>query len=89
MYLSAIAAFCSIGPHSSAPASKWNAWRIVSLGVRLAGLAALVWLAFAFRGAKGQRTLALAPFSVDTDWYGILGLIGWAYLVTTIVFLVF
>jgi hypothetical protein len=41
MYLSAIAAFCSMSPHPSAPESKWNAWRIVSFCVRLAGLAAL------------------------------------------------
>jgi heparan-alpha-glucosaminide N-acetyltransferase len=89
MYLSAIAAFCSIAPRLSATASRWNAWRIVSFCVRLAGLAALVWLAFAFRGAKGQRIITLASFSIDTEWYGILGLIGWAYLVTCLVFLVF
>ena len=89
MYLSAIAAFCSIAPRHSAPVSRWNAWRIVSFCVRLAGLAALIWLAFAFRGAKGQRIITLAPFSLNTEWYGILGLIGWAYLVTCIVFLVF
>jgi heparan-alpha-glucosaminide N-acetyltransferase len=89
MYLSAIAAFCSISPRPSALESRWNAWRIACLGVRLAGLAALVWLAFAFRGANGQRIITLAPFSLVTEWYGILGLIGWAYLVTGIVFLVF
>ena len=89
MYLSAIAAFCSISPRPSAPESGWNVWRIVTFCVRLAGLAALVWLALAFRGAKGQRIITLAPFSLDTEWYGILGLIGWAYLVTCIVFLVF
>jgi predicted acyltransferase len=89
MYLSAIVAFCSIAPRPSAPASRWNGWRIVSFCVRLAGLAALVWLAFAFRGAKGQRIITLAPFSINTEWYGILGLIGWAYLVTCLVFLVF
>jgi len=89
MYLSAIAAFCSISPRLSAPESRGNAWRIASRCVRLAGLAVLVWLAFAFRGAKGQRIITLAPFSLDTEWYGILGLIGWAYLVTCIVFLVF
>ena len=57
--------------------------------MRVAGLVALVWLAFAFRGAKGERIITLAPFSLDTEWYGILGLIGWAYLVACIVFLVF
>jgi predicted acyltransferase len=57
--------------------------------VQLVGLAALFWLAFAFRGAKGQRIITLAPFSLDPEWYGILGLIGWAYLVAGLVFLVF
>jgi predicted acyltransferase len=89
MYLSAIAAFCSIAPRPSALASRWNVWKTVSFCVRLAGAAALIWLAFAFRGAKGQRIITLAPFSLDTGWYGILGLIGWAYLVTASVFLVF
>jgi heparan-alpha-glucosaminide N-acetyltransferase len=89
MYLSAIAAFCSISPRPKSPEPKSNAWRKVSLVVRWAGLAALVWLAFAFRGANGQRIITLAPFSIDTEWYGILGLIAWAYLVTCIVFLVF
>jgi predicted acyltransferase len=86
MYLSAIAAFCSISPRPSVTESGWSAWKIASLCVRLVGLAALVWLAFAFRGAKGQRIITLTPFSLDTEWYGILGLIGWAYLVTAIVF---
>ena len=89
MYLSAIAAFCSISPRTSAQESGTNAWKTASLCVRLAGLAALIWLAFAFRGAKGQRIITLAPFSLSTEWYGILGLIGWAYLVTCVVFLVF
>jgi len=89
MYLSAIAAFCSISPRPSAPESGWNGWRIANFCVRLIGLAALVWLAFAFRGASNQRIITLTPLSLDTKWYGILGLIGWAYLVTSIVFLVF
>ena len=89
MYLSAIAAFCSFSPRPSASASRQHVWRFINFCVRLAGLAALVWLAFAFRGAKGQRIITLAPFSLHTEWYGILGLIGWAYLVACIVFLVF
>ncbi len=89
MYLSAIAAFCPISPRPAASGSRGNGWRIASFCVRLAGLAALVWLAFAFRGAKGQRIISLAPFSLHTEWYGILGLIGWAYLVACTVFLVF
>jgi predicted acyltransferase len=89
MYLSAMAAFCSISPPASATESRRKAWNLAGLCMRMAGLAALVWLALAFRGAKGERILTLNPFSVDTDWYGILGLIGWAYLVASIVFLIF
>src|SRR5882724_11353542 len=89
MYLSAIVAFCSFSPPSSASEARRKQWRIAGFWVRLAGLASLVWLAFAFRDAKGHRIITLAPFSVDTSWYGILGLIGWAYLVAAMVFLVF
>ena len=89
MYLSAIAAFCSLAPHPTGPEARKEFCRKLSLGVRVAGLAALVWLAFAFRGARGQRIITLVPLSLDTGWYGILGLIGWAYLVTSAIFLVF
>jgi predicted acyltransferase len=89
MFLSAIAAFCSISPRSSTSEPGRNAWRNINLSVRLLGLAGLIWLTFAFRGAQGERIIILSPFSLTTKWYGILGLIGWAYLVTSIVFLVF
>src|SRR5207237_6001589 len=90
MYLSAIAAFASISAPSAAPESTNNKrWKTVMVAVRLAGLAALIWLAFAFRGANGERIITLAPFGLETRLYGILGLIGWAYLVGSIVFLVF
>jgi predicted acyltransferase len=89
MYLSTIAAFSSFKPRPPAPESNRNPAKTAEVCVRLVGLAALVLLAFAFRGANGQRIVTLVPVSVDTQWYGILGLIGWAYLVTCIVFLVF
>ncbi len=89
MYLSAMAAFCAISSRPAASESKRKGWRMARLCVRLAGLGALVFLTLAFRGANGQRIVTLAPLSLDTKWYGILGLIGWAYLVTCLVFLVF
>ena len=89
MYLSAIAAFCSFSPADSALPTGRRIWRTALLAVRLVGLAALVWLAFAFRGSNGQRIISLSPFSLDPEWYGILGLIGWAYLLASIVFLIF
>ncbi len=92
MYLAAILAFCTVSPRrSTAITAKldWNGWRIFSLCLRVVGLAALLCLALVFRGAKDQRILTLAPLHVDTSWYGILGLIGWAYLVASTVHLVF
>jgi predicted acyltransferase len=89
MYLSAIAAFCSISPPSSGSEQAQRIWKQVSRVVRWTGVLMLIWLAFAFRGEKGQRVITLSPFSLQTEWYGILGLIGWAYLVASTVFLIF
>jgi len=89
MYLSAMAAFCSISPSAPTTGSKSKAWRNIIFCIRLAGLATLVWLAFAFRGPNGQTIITLAPLRLDTEWYGILGLIAWAYLVASLVFLIF
>jgi heparan-alpha-glucosaminide N-acetyltransferase len=64
-------------------------WNGLSRGLRIIGLASLVWLAFAFRGPQGQRIVTITPLALHTEWYGILGLIGWAYLVTSITYLAF
>lgn len=77
MYLAAMLAFCSFSPR------RWNGV------VRGAGLAGLIALAFLFRGDKGQHIITLAPFVIRTSWFGILGLIGWAYLVGALVYLLF
>ena len=50
--------------------------KAISLGLRGIGIAGLVILAFVFRGGE-HGELRLAP-----QWWGILGLIGWAYLIT-------
>jgi predicted acyltransferase len=91
MYLSSILAFCSIShPSKSETATnRERTFRIISLCVRVVGFASLVFLAFAFRGEDGHSIITLSPFSIHTEWYGILGLIGWAYLVAAIVFLLF
>ena len=51
------------------------------------GVISLVLLAFAFRGEDGHRIVSLDPLAIHTEWYGILGLIGWAYLVGAVLFL--
>ncbi len=91
MFLSAILAFSTIAPPHRADISAQQArtfW-IITLIFRVVGFASLVFLAFAFRGRDGHRIISLSPFSIHTSWYGILGLIGWAYLVAALVFLVF
>jgi heparan-alpha-glucosaminide N-acetyltransferase len=62
---------------------------------RVTGIAALIALAFAYRTADG-KFLLLGPLFTPGDavwlrhsWWGILGLIGWAYLSAALVYLVF
>jgi len=91
LYLAAILAFCnlSLSAGSSSVGHRETALRIASIVLRVLGTAILLYLAFAFRGRDGHQIITLAPFSIHTEWYGILGLIGWAYLVGAIVFLLF
>jgi len=91
MYLSAILWLSSISPVRG-PASSPDRRRIfdtASRVIRIVGFVGLMWLAFAWRGEAGRRIISLSPFSINTEWWGILGLIGWAYLVSAIVFLFF
>ena len=62
--------------------------------VRVIGFTALAVLALVYRTADG-RHLILGPIFDQSDtiwlrhsWWGILGLIGWAYLVTSLIYLV-
>lgn len=91
MYLSSILAFCGIAPRfrTEPAADEKRRWQWVSLGLRGMGLVTLFWLACVFRGKHGQRIISFSPFSIHHDWYGILGLIGWAYAVGALVYLVF
>ena len=88
MYLFAILAFCSYAPRKNAGA-KWNWGAMIVLGLRIVGFIGLLVLALVFRGENGRRMVTLWPFSVHTAWFGILGLIGWAYLLAAIAYLVF
>ena len=90
MFTSAILAFCSISPPGKNITPKHgHIFKLVTITFRCLGIITLVWLALVFRGHKDQHILSLAPFSINTSWYGILGLIGWAYLAAAIVYLVF
>ena len=86
MYLSAMLAFCSV---SFRTASK-EQFRAINLALRIIGIAGMVALAFCVPRRKGRnKSSRFRYFHIHTVWYGILGLIGWAYLVGSIVFLLF
>jgi heparan-alpha-glucosaminide N-acetyltransferase len=92
MFTSAMLAFCSISPPRWANAGEGTkkTFRLLTGVVRALGFAGLIWAAVVFRGGnKGTRIISLEPFSIHHSWYGILGLIGWAYLVAAICFLLF
>lgn len=62
----------------------WGVYRFDSLlldrTLRVAGLAVMVWLAAIYRGGADGSA------SMTPQWWGILGLIGWAYLLGAIVY---
>jgi predicted acyltransferase len=60
-------------------AEDWK--RHLYLGLQILGVGILVFLAIHFRGGE-DGTLPMR-----TQWWGILGLIGWAYLYTAIIYL--
>jgi predicted acyltransferase len=63
------------------PPRQPGARRTLALGLRAVGLALLVALAFLYRGQGEAGLIELRP-----EWWGILGLIGWAYLVGCLVY---
>jgi heparan-alpha-glucosaminide N-acetyltransferase len=88
MFLSAILAFCVISPRVAGIGAA-RFWKILSTCLRGIGLAGMIYCAFTFRGENDARVITLSPFAINTVWYGILGLIGWAYFATAILFLIF
>lgn len=88
MFLSAIFAFCTVAPRT-ATAGVEKFWKVFSLCLRAAGLVGMVYCAFTFQGENGKHIVTLSPLAINTDWYGILGIIGWSYLVAALVFLAF
>ncbi|HVY72039.1 MAG TPA: DUF5009 domain-containing protein, partial [Verrucomicrobiae bacterium] len=90
MFTAAILAFVSLSP-GGPPANpeRKRLWHTISIGLRIIGFVALAFFALSFRGEDGHRIITFSPFSIHTEWYGILGLIGWAYLVAASVFLAF
>jgi hypothetical protein len=98
MFACAILAFCQFVPPwiKKLDVNRQRRWRTISLSARALGFLALIALAFAYSKTSRRHgvvvtshIITLHPFSLHTSWYGILGLIGWAYLVGAIVYLLF
>lgn len=57
--------------------------------LRFAGFIALLWLGYVWTGPGGGKLVTLSPLHVRSQWWGILGLIGWSYLIGSLAFLLF
>lgn len=88
MFLSAIFAFCAISPRGATPDTA-KFWKIFNLCIRGLGFIGMFYCALAFANRRGHHILTLYPLHISTSWYGILGLIGWAYFAAAILFLIF
>lgn len=65
----------------------WNAYSIkinknLSFGLKVSGMVILLVLAILYRGGPDE-----AVYRFGTHWWGILGIIGWAYLVCALIVL--
>jgi predicted acyltransferase len=88
MFLSSIFAFAIISPPKASAASA-RFWRVFSMCLRVLGLVGMLYCALNFRGHDGKAILSFHPYHLRTSWYGILGIIGWAYFIAGSVYLVF
>jgi heparan-alpha-glucosaminide N-acetyltransferase len=96
MFLAAIFSFSTVSPpdHRDAKKPKREAVFVyITIALRVLGVLMLIWLALVYRSDKGGRLIAFHSswpiVSIRTEWYGILGLIGWAYFVAALVFITF
>jgi predicted acyltransferase len=88
MFLSAIFAFATVLPPKAGEKSK-RFWQLFSFTLRGLGFVGMFYCALTFRGHHDHPVLTLSPFVLNTGWYGILGIIGWAYFFAAMVYLAF
>jgi predicted acyltransferase len=87
MFFSCIFAFCNISPRGAKPGTA-EFWKYFNLTVRGLGFVGMLYCALTFT-RKNHHILTLYPLHINTSWYGVLGLIGWAYFAAAILFLIF
>ncbi len=64
------------------PRTEERGRRILYWAVRIAGAAVLVFLAIVYRKGEAGQLTGMTP-----SWWGILGLIGWAYLYAMVIYM--
>jgi heparan-alpha-glucosaminide N-acetyltransferase len=91
MFFFSMLAFCTLSPRAASGKTKEpsDIWKTVTIVLRVIGFAGMIYCAFAFRGENDRRIITLNPLHLHVSWYGILGLIGWAYFAAAILYLVF
>lgn len=57
--------------------------------LHIIGFTGLIILAALFVGKQGNAILTLFPFRIYPRWWGILGLLGWAYFISSVLYLCF
>jgi heparan-alpha-glucosaminide N-acetyltransferase len=94
MGFSAILAFCEISPvditkKNDITEKKQLTWRTITILLRIIGFIGLVILAFQYVGKQNNPIITLSPPYLDTSWWGILGILGFSYLIASIIYLIF
>ncbi len=88
MGVCAILAFCQISSPNGSPATH-KTLVITTTLCHIIGFVGLIFLAFQFVGKQGSHIMTFSPFHMNTGWWGILGIIGWAYGIASLIYLTF
>ena len=88
MGVCAILTFCQISSPHETPSTQ-KTWAIITTVFHIIGFIGLVFLAFQFVGKHGTQIITLSPLHIYTGWWGILGIIGWAYFIGSLIYLIF
>jgi heparan-alpha-glucosaminide N-acetyltransferase len=95
LFLAAILAFMEIRPRflKKSDLAAQKTWTIISWSIRILGLAALLLLALIYKTTNGDgesfRLITFSPLDIHVSWFGILGIIGWAYFAGALLYLLF
>lgn len=89
MGISAILAFCQINPLDTTSPITQKIWTHLSTLFNMVGFVSLLVLSVQFIGKHGNRIITFTPLHIYTSWWGILGIIGWAYFIAALIYLLF